>query len=340
MTTASIHKKLANRRKKHDETLLQYSVAMREIAAYGQLEEVDVIAYIVDGVARDKNERLFLSGARTYNELRLLLHRYQDMLINSTDRPTMGGSTNISLINNNRKYNHYSKNKSQNENINVDVASRSKLPKCFNCNVVGHYAAACDKPKRVRQSCFKCGREAHVQGHCPLLKPIIKKEIVNVDTTVNDEKYSFIETVSLFLSNKVSKTSIKLKVRMDTASPISFIQERFVPPEFLESICRVSGWHVSLNSSPMNELGVLKVSILFRNRLTENNVITIVKDGTMRSAAIIGRDLMKRVGLRLVFKDELKGDSEPIFSIGNVNELNKTVSEIMSIEIRRRFNLI
>lgn len=315
ITTASIHKKLAKRRKQPNETVLQYSVVMREIAANAHLEEIDVIGYIVDGVARDKNERLFLSGANNYNELRLLLHRYQDMLSNLTDRPTIT--------------------KLQDENSNgrtVNVATRKQLPKCFNCNEIGHYSAKCEKPKRTPYSCFKCGSAEHMQDKCPLLQTQLKKEIANVDTADNDEEYNFIETVSLFLSNKVSKTSVKINARMDTASPISFVQERFIPPEFLESMCSVSERHFGLNGSPMGELGVLNVSILFRNRLTNRSAITVVKNGTMLSAAIIGRDFMKRAGLSLVFKDEPKRESEPIISSGKFNEFNKNLSEIMSID--------
>lgn len=61
---------LAGRKRSIEETPQQYSVAMREIATFGQIAERDVISYIVDGKARNQMERLFLSGASTFAELR------------------------------------------------------------------------------------------------------------------------------------------------------------------------------------------------------------------------------------------------------------------------------
>lgn len=333
LTAASIHKTLSSRRKKHHETPQQYSIAMREIAMTGQVEEADVIRYIIDGLARDKNERLFLSGATTYNELRTTLHRYQEMIANSPSvvKPAL--------------YDHNRPALRTPDDRRIapaaDGGGRTQSLKCFNCNEAGHYASGCNKPKRPPNSCFKCGSIGHQQNQCtatpaktPTTKDFKKEklEIANVDTA-DDEEYNFVEVVSLYLNNGESNTAIKIKARMDTASPISFIQKRYVPLKFLESMRNISEGHVGLNNSPMNELGTLKVSILFRNSTTNDNQISVVKDGTMRSAAIIGRDFMKRVGLLLAYKDELKpkspGSTSPSLE---PTEYQSAVSEILSID--------
>lgn len=293
VSATSLHKRLAQRRKLPNETVLQYSVAMREIAASGQLDEVDVIGYIVDGLARDKNERLFLSGANNYGDLRGLLNRFQEML---------NASPKVSLSNPTPYVGSNGGNSSG--RVMNDTTARKQTPKCFNCNEVGHYAALCGKSKRPPHSCFKCGSMDHQIAQCKMGQLNIKQEIANVEN--NTDEYDFVEQVSLILCNNGSKQVIKLNARLDTASPISFVQEKIVPIQFLKSMSRVSERHVGLNNSPIYEIGVLNVSILFRNRITNNITMSVVRNGTMRSDVIIGRDFMRREGLRLVSKFELK----------------------------------
>lgn len=36
-----------------------------------------------------------------------------------------------------------------------------KEAKCYNCNMTGHLAKNCTRPKRERGSCFKCGAMDH-----------------------------------------------------------------------------------------------------------------------------------------------------------------------------------
>lgn len=214
VTSTSIHRKLAQRRKSPNETVIQYSVAMKEIAAQGNLDEVDIIGYIVDGVARDKKERFFLPGARNFIELRDLLNRYQDTMascprvatnITPVGERSFGGSGSGRVM-------------------ATDTSTRKPPPKCFNCNEVGHYAAGCGKPKRPPNSCFKCGSIDHHVGQCKigLHTNTLKKEIANIDTAIVDD-YEFIESVSLILCNNGSKYVSKFNARLDTASPISFI---------------------------------------------------------------------------------------------------------------------
>jgi len=43
--------------------------------------------------------------------------------------------------------------------------------RCYNCNMTGHVAKNCKKPKRKRGSCFKCEAMDHRLRDCPQQKP-------------------------------------------------------------------------------------------------------------------------------------------------------------------------
>lgn len=107
MSPGTVYKSLANRRKISSESAQQYIIAMREIAAMGQVQDVDVIGYIIDGIAHDKSEYLFLAAAKSFKELRTLLARL----------PTQYERSTTALPE--KKTNPFSS-------------------RCFNCNEVGH----------------------------------------------------------------------------------------------------------------------------------------------------------------------------------------------------------
>lgn len=110
---------------------------MREIAAGRNLEEVDVIGYIVDGLDRDKNERLFLSGASNFNVLLVLLQRFQEMLNSPVYRMI---SMPVPKTNN-----------QPSTGLHRGTSGGRSFTAEENLSV------ACGKPKRQPNRCFKCG---------------------------------------------------------------------------------------------------------------------------------------------------------------------------------------
>lgn len=50
INSAIIHKKLASRRMKNDETYQQYFLSMKELALHGKVEDAALIEYVIDGI--------------------------------------------------------------------------------------------------------------------------------------------------------------------------------------------------------------------------------------------------------------------------------------------------
>jgi len=44
---------------------------------------------------------------------------------------------------------------------------KSRSPRCYNCNKIGHLAADCRLSKREKGSCFQCGEMGHLSKECP-----------------------------------------------------------------------------------------------------------------------------------------------------------------------------
>lgn len=90
VSTASVHQKLLNRRKDVNETNQQYIIAMRKIAATGDVEEADVVNYVIGEItANDKGGRSFFANACTYKTLREQLAQFESL--NSVQKSNGGG---------------------------------------------------------------------------------------------------------------------------------------------------------------------------------------------------------------------------------------------------------
>lgn len=159
----AIHKMLASRRKNVGETAQQYSIAMREIAAMGPVDEADLIGYIVNGIARDKSERLFFASAVDMNGLRGLLIRYNEIVASDpVPCPQV------------EKRNAFA----SAPTTSAQVQSMPTRLRCYNCQDVGHFASACPKPRRP-PTCFSCGMNGHMQSQCT--RRNFQRQVANVD---------------------------------------------------------------------------------------------------------------------------------------------------------------
>lgn len=54
---------------------------MRENAAMGQINEAALVTYIINGIAKNDNERIFFGTAQAMAELRVLINRHLEILI-------------------------------------------------------------------------------------------------------------------------------------------------------------------------------------------------------------------------------------------------------------------
>ncbi|XP_055913761.1 uncharacterized protein LOC129947273 [Eupeodes corollae] len=238
-TATDVHNALRNRKKRRDENFLQYVLAMQEIASSAEIDEQDVITYIIKGIPDSLFNKQLMLTANTVAELKVILRKYEKMRAES--QPTTSGYTSKPF-----------------QQAKPLLRIESKV-KCYNCNEVGHISTKCPKPKRERGSCFRCGKKGHVISECS------EKASVLVVQNKDPLKESTISTLLadfkgvLEFELKCSEAgSIQVNMHLptiiDTGSPISFIQQQFVPPCMMTAIDVCTHNFVGINNSKMNVL--------------------------------------------------------------------------------------
>lgn len=79
VSSAEIHELLRGRKKKSDESFLQYIYHMQSIAKRGHIDEETVCEYVVRGIVDDPVNKVGLYGARTLAELKERVKQYEKM---------------------------------------------------------------------------------------------------------------------------------------------------------------------------------------------------------------------------------------------------------------------
>jgi len=156
VNSADIHRKLAKKKLKKDESLQEYYLSMRELASQGNIDVESVIQYIIDGIS-DSSSKVMLNGARNYNKFRARLRTYEKM----QERGVIIGKGNS------RKE---SMDKSTRDDAKSAKDDQKKMLKttdrCYNCGESGHKSNTC-KYKDRGKKCFKCNNFGHESKNCP-----------------------------------------------------------------------------------------------------------------------------------------------------------------------------
>ena len=67
-------------------------------------------------------------------------------------------------------------------------------PKCFNCNLYGHLAKECRRPKKERETkkCYKCDKQGHLVKDCKS-KQLMKNRRIKEDDSEDEKEKDFVE---------------------------------------------------------------------------------------------------------------------------------------------------
>lgn len=153
VTIADVHSQLRNRRKRREETHQQYVLAMQEIASYADVDETDIVQYVINGISDTVNNKMILYNADTLDELKIVLRKYEKSKIIYN---TLEIDTPKTYVAASRNYNPKQQNQQQ--------------VKCFNCSEYGHISIRCPRPRREKGTCYKCGKQGHRAADCQHLK--------------------------------------------------------------------------------------------------------------------------------------------------------------------------
>ncbi|KAL0902510.1 hypothetical protein ABMA27_000364 [Loxostege sticticalis] len=143
----SIHELMSNRKKRPDESCLDYMLVMKELGKRGKMPDYVAIKYIVDGIVDVETNKIMLYGVTTYNDLKEKLKIYETITkkmqsaVQAQRRPAVSTSSSK----------HHS--------------SGKPWIRCYGCGEVGHASADCPhKSKGLK--CFKCNQFGHVGSAC------------------------------------------------------------------------------------------------------------------------------------------------------------------------------
>lgn len=110
---SEVHKELSDSNIQVGETMHQYMIRMRTIAAQGVIDEQDLVHYIVEGLMLDNIGKMFFLSANTLKELRNISEKY------------------ISIKGNTTKY------------IEERPSKTHRPLRCYKCNGLDHLVSTC-----------------------------------------------------------------------------------------------------------------------------------------------------------------------------------------------------
>ena len=173
--SAQVHSLLTKRKMKYNESYYEYYLNMKEIASQGQIEDVALIKYIIEGITDSIHNKSILYGAKTLKEFKDKLKIYEDICRDKKENQQMhnfqnknkfqGGanfqsnrvSNNVqsnrvpNTFQSNRVPNNYQQNRVpynyQPNRVQNDTYQNKKEIRCYKCNRIGHKSPDCRDKK-------------------------------------------------------------------------------------------------------------------------------------------------------------------------------------------------
>ncbi|XP_055910415.1 uncharacterized protein LOC129944776, partial [Eupeodes corollae] len=247
-TATDVHNTLRNRKKRRDENYQQYVLSMQEIASSAEIDEQDVIAYIIKGIPDSIFNKQIMLTANTIADLKNILRKYEKM--KSELQPTSSG---------------YNRSVQPSRSVpGVDAKVR-----CFNCDEEGHISRNCPKACREKGSCFRCGQKGHIITNCPQKSSVLavkrgKCTMKSPVSTLMTDFHGVLEYEIKSANREAESFGVWMNIMtvIDTGSPISFIQQRYVPPILM----------TSLEPSPCNFVGINSSQLVILEKPYKTNM--------------------------------------------------------------------
>ncbi|XP_065356322.1 uncharacterized protein LOC135950716 [Calliphora vicina] len=149
-----VYRQLRSRTLRANESCISYLITMQSIATQTDIDERELIDFIIDGIPDATNAIACLYGAETIDDLVKRLDRYehrrQEVRMNAVKS---------------------AKTVAENKAKAGETVDATKKPiaetRCFNCSKYGHFQSQCPKPKGPPNSCFICAETGHYHQSCP-----------------------------------------------------------------------------------------------------------------------------------------------------------------------------
>ncbi|XP_073951859.1 uncharacterized protein [Choristoneura fumiferana] len=152
----AVHELMAARKKKKDESCLDYLLTMRELGKRGKMPDYVAIQYIVDGIQDLETNKMMLYGVTSYSELKEKIKIYETIK-NKMSTHSQGSQSQHNTKNNRPKpvfptYKKKCYSCGEDNHVSSTCPHRGKGTKCFRCNQFGHISAQCTNSATGRKS--------------------------------------------------------------------------------------------------------------------------------------------------------------------------------------------
>lgn len=150
----AIHELMSQRKKRSDESCIDYMMVMKELGKRGKMPDYVAIKYVVDGIVDHETNKIMLYGVTTYSDLKEKLKIYEiikEKMKLEHPRSTYKRNENRGNMNFKNKPTKKCYNCGNGDHVSVDCPQKAQGPKCFNCDEYGHISPRCPHKKNVAE---------------------------------------------------------------------------------------------------------------------------------------------------------------------------------------------
>lgn len=137
----SIHELMTARKKRADESCIDYMFTMKELGKRGKMADYVAIKYIIDGIQDNEINKVMLYGVTTYSDLKEKLKVYE----------TMKGKMS--------KEARGMQQQQMKKHVRAEV-------RCYSCGERNHVSEECPRRQHGKK-CFHCNKFGHISPECP-----------------------------------------------------------------------------------------------------------------------------------------------------------------------------
>ncbi|KAJ8911976.1 hypothetical protein NQ315_003254 [Exocentrus adspersus] len=312
-----VHRQLAQRKKKPDETYQEYTYKMLDMASQADVDIRSVIQYIIDGIPDDPTNKAVLYGAKNIRQLKEKITQYETMKRSEARMK-------------NKSYGN-KEDKTRNDDRRKKAVDRDKkVKRCFVCGAKDHLSDECPvKDKGVK--CFKCNEHGHIAAKC-----------VSGSSRVNQprESNSVSQPSRKKYLKEVSINNVQLTALVDTGSDLTLIRaDEYVKlgsPRLIKSNVKFDG----IGSSGNETIGEFVTNVTIDD-VDFNMKFHVVSDTLLKYAVLIGTDFLNQVELHIsagkiaisnIVADNSNNDVPDIFQITAIEDAHTLLADLSHVK--------
>ncbi|XP_055387616.1 uncharacterized protein K02A2.6-like [Condylostylus longicornis] len=272
ITSAEVHAKLRERKKKNEESFREYLYCMVDIASQTNIDESSVVSYIIDGIKDLSGNKMILFGANTISELKEKLLVYEKISKSEISRHIADKKPNM---------------KSKNDNNSYKKVARY----CFNCGSNDHEFHNCPH-KDKGPKCFGCNKYGHKKVDCK--EPINKNYDTNKNSFSAKTSTNMTKTMKSNMCIQAKINNIDFECLIDTGSDICVLKQCYFKLINVNSNFRNSPIIINGLGTNISTKGSCYVTIDVNGDIYDNIEIHSVDDNYLQTDMIIGMNLLNK----------------------------------------------